>query len=645
MHSLRLELKNICFEDMKSKLFGKLVLLLIVPVVAVLPGCTEKYESEYDPEKDSIVNPPEMFEQAPEDISKIATDETFIISFRSSPNTLNPLFVSSGYDHWAMPLVFDRLFFCDKDLNFFANPYMVDEWSESDDHKTMTVKLKDGLKWHDGESLTADDLVFTMEALKRPEVPAVAFKSDVENMEKSEKLDNLTVKYTFKKPVATRFDLVSVPYGVLPKHIFDKDMEANPDMKNGKHYQYLSTHPIGNGPYKLTEWVENEKLVFDRWEDYPGKKPYMKRVIYRIIPDLSMALLAFKAGETDAMYYLGAKQSAREATDQNEDFAKIGRKYVMPEWIFDYMGWNMDGSNPFFIDLRVRRAMAYAYNFHLQKTKLYYNLLHKCLGCFHPNSWMFNDDIDPIYYDMDKAAVLLDEAGWLVGSDGWRHKEVRYVLVEKNEEDDLTGEMVEKVRKVFIPDGSEYKCKENEKVVDSGTEERRFEFTLLGTPQNGLPRSINEIYQLDLRKIGVEMKMRIMEWTSFLDRCRNHDFQAYGMAWGSEIDPDKDKSTWRTQDYEQGQNYGGYANAEIDHLFDIGIEEFDLEKRKKIYQRIHKILYEDQPCNFISNRVATSVVHKRIRGLYHNNFGFCSNVYPFCFSLWVPKEEAIREVD
>ena len=630
---------------MTHKMLKIFVLLSIIPIAASISGCTEKYESEYDPEKDSLVNPPEMFEQAPEDLSKIALNETFIISFRSSPNTLNPLFVSSAYDYWALQLVFDRLFFVDSEFNYFANPSMVDSWSESDDHRIMTIKLKEGLKWHDGESLTAEDLVFTMQMLKKSEVPAVAFKSDVENMEKVEALDELTVRYTFKKPVATRFDLVSVPYGPLPKHLFDKDLESNPDLKNGKYYQHLANNPIGNGPYKLVEWVENERLVFERWEDYPGKKPYLQKIIYRIIPDTAMALLAFKAGDIDAMYYLGAKQSARETTEDNKDFAAIGRKYVMSEWLFDYMGWNMDGSNPFFIDKKVRYAMAHAYNFELTKSKLYYNLVHKCLGCFHPDSWMFNKDIDPVHFDLKKAAQLLDEAGWEMADDGWRYKEAEYVLVEKSYTDEMTGKPASKVTKVFVLDGQEYQCKDDEKVVERAKERRKFEFTLLSTPSNGLPRATNEIYQLDLRKIGIDMKMRLLEWTSFLDRCRNHEMQAYGMAWGSEIDPDKDKSCWRTQDYEQGQNYGGYSNAEVDRLFEIGIEEFDQVKRKDIYQKIHKILYEDQPCIYIDNRVSTAVVHKRIRGLYYNNFGLCSNVYPFTTSLWVPKDEAIRLVE
>ncbi len=627
---------------MIKEIFRKTLFVLVLALFAVLGGCTEKYDSEYDPDKDPLVNTPEMFEQAPDDLSKIAMDETFIISFRSGPSTANPLFVSSGYDNILMSLVYDGIFEVDTKLNMYHNPNMVESWEETEDHKIITVKLKEGLTWQDGHPLTSADLVFTVDMLKNDKVPCYTFKTEVVNIDKAEAIDELTVKYYLNKPMATRRELVTYPGCPIPKHLFEKDMEANPDLKKGKYYQNLAVNPVGNGPYKIIEWVENDKIVFERWEDYPGPKPYLKRIIYKIVPDVSMALLAFKSGDIDAMYVLLAKQCARETND--EEFAAIGRKYVMPEWIYDYQGWNMDGSNPFFLDKKVRRALAHAYNFDLIKTKLYYNLITKCNGNYHPTSWMFNDKVDPINYDLEKAAQMLDEAGWMLESDGWRYKDVRYVLVENEEVDELTGDPVTKIRKVFLADDSEYKCKDGEKVKEEKKERRKFEYTYLSTPSNGLPRPSTTVYQTDLRKIGVDMKVRLMEWTSFMDRVLKHDVQSWGAAWGSGTDPDGGKGCWRIIDYDNGRNYGGYANPEVDKLYEEGMLEFDHEKRAEIYRKIHKIIYDDQPYLFASNRLSVSIVHKRMRGMLFNSFGFCSTTAPGFRSLWVPKGEEMRPV-
>ena len=614
--------------------------LMVLPVMMLVGGCTEKYETEYDPENDPLANVAKSFEPAPEDTSQIAMDETFILSVEAGPQTLNPLFISSGYEMFAMNFISDCLFVTDSKLNTFANPDMVDTWHESEDHKVITVKLREDLKWHDGEKLTAEDIVFTTEAIIDPQVPCYTFKSNAEDIEKVEALDEYTVQFTLKRGLATRLSVISeVP--PLPKHLFEKDREANPDLKQGKYYRNLANKPISNGPYKLVEWVENEKLVFERWEDYPGKKPYIKRFVYKIIPDYSMALLSFKAGDTDGVYRMTSKQCARETND--ESFSETGRKILSRQWTYGYVGWNMDGSNPFFIDKTVRYAMAHVYNLDLVKSKLYYNLINKCYGIYHPDAWMYNDQIEPIWYDLEEAAALFDEAGWLVEKDGWRYKEVKYVIVEKEVKDEVSGEQTKKKRKVFVADDGKYECKANEAVIDSGSEHRKLSFTYLTTPANGLPRASEIIFQQNLRKVGVEMNIRLLEWTSFMQRTLKHDMQAWSAMWGAGTDPDGGKGIWRIEDYDKGRNYGGYANPEIDKLYQAGMEEFDQEKRAEIYRKIHKIIYEDQPYLFMYNPLIPMAIHKRIRGNFECNFSFCYT-YPYTRELWVHKDEVLRPV-
>ncbi len=630
-------------ENLYRKPSMAIMILFLAGVLFLSSGCTKKHDTEYDPENDPLVNPAEMFEPAPSDLSKIALNESIIVSMRSAPKTMNPMFGSSAYDFLAHMMVFDRLFHTDSKLNIFANPAVVESWEETPDHKVVTIHLRKDLTWHDGEKLTAEDFAFTMEMMQSDKVPCYTFKSDVKNIEKVEVLDEYTLRYTMVKPSAPYLDLLSIPYAPMPKHIFNNEAEMadHPDLKTGPYYRKAAMEPVGNGPYKLVEWVENEKMVFERWEDYQGEKPYLKRITFKFQPDVPMALLSFKAGDVDIMYYLDGKQCALETND--EEFAEIGRKYVMPEWIYDYTGWNMDGSNPFFIDKRVRKAMAYVYNFELEKTKIKNNMINPCYGLFHPNAWMSSKNIELIKFDLDKAAELLDEAGWELADDGWRYKDVNYVIVDKVITDVNTDEQRIEPKKIYLADGESYVAKEGETLKSEGKEHCKFEYTMLLTSSTGSMGASTVIYKTNLIKIGVDMNVRLMEWTSFMSRVLQHDMQSWAAAWGAGTDPDGSKGAFRTEDYNAGRNYGGYANAEVDELFEKGLYEFDRSKRAKIYGRIQELIYDDQPYMFMDTRLSAAAIHKRIRGMDVSDFGLCQ-AYPGFFHMWVPKGEEKRPV-
>jgi len=147
------------------------------------------------------------------------------------------------------------------------------------------------------------------------------------------------------------------------------------------------------------------------------------------------------------------------------------------------------------------------------------------------------------------------------------------------------------------------------------------------------------MFQQDLKKIGVEMKTRVMEWATFMEKTLKHEFQALMAAWGTGVDPDLAWNLWRTEEYETGRNYGGYSNPRVDELYELGRKEFDFEARRKIYQEIHKLIYEDQPYIWINNIPLQSAINKRIRGIQFSPrgiFGF----NPAYEAWWVPAGQA-----
>jgi peptide/nickel transport system substrate-binding protein len=207
---------------------------------------------------------------------------------------------------------------------------------------------------------------------------------------------------------------------------------------------------------------------------------------------------------------------------------------------------------------------------------------------------MYPRDTKVIEHDLEKASTLLDEAGWRVDPtrDGWRYKG-----------------------------------------------DQRFELTLLIPQGSALGRDIGAIFQEDLQAVGVKMETTLMEWATFSERTRKHEFQAATAAWGTGTDPDMGWNIWHSSSYvpdgSAGRNYVGFRNDRVDELFQAGRQEFDREKRAAIYQEIGRIIYQEQPYTFLFYRPTLWGFDSRIHGVQTSPrgvFGFD----PAEQAWWIP---------
>lgn len=548
----------------------------------------------YDPYADPLVNPQVLFASAKAQRDEVNDDATVYRLLEGNPTTLTPIFRSSRYEVQCAYLLFDGLILYDAELNWMPNPNMVESIEEAEDHLSHTVVLKPGLRWHDGHPLTAQDIRFSWEAILDDDVPCPAMKVGTDQIEDVEIVDDRTVIFHHREALPTNKD--NIGFDIIPAHIYGDTEERaqDPTLTNSDYYTYYGhENVIGNGPYRFVEWIKNDRIVMERWEDYPGEKPPFKRVVLKIQPDSNTALLLFKRGEVDEMR-LSAPQFALE-TGPETDFAEVGYKAFAPEWSFAYIGWNMDGSNPFFEDKKVRVAMGHAFDYDRIIRTIGYNLYSRCYGIYHPDSWMFNDGIDLMEYDLERAGQLLDEAGWHLSEvDGWRYKEV------------------------------------------AGRAPVQFSFELLIPQGSDAGQQIAAIFAEDLRKIGVEMTTRVVEWATFMQMTRRHEFQAMTAGWGTGSDPDSGWNLWRSDQYDKGRNYGGYYNLRVDELFELGRQSFDRTQRAEIYGEIQKIIYEDQPYLFIWNRSTLWAFTQRMRGVGFSPFGV-TLYHPGERAWWTPQ--------
>jgi peptide/nickel transport system substrate-binding protein len=450
---------------------------------------------------------------------------------------------------------------------------LAESWKVSEDGLVITFFLRKGVRWHDGEPFTSKDVLFAYQKLIDPEVKT-PYSGDFERIEKIEIPDDYTVRVTYKEPFSP--GLSSWGMAIMPKHLLEKE-----DLNNTQ----FSRHPVGTGPYKLKEWITGDRIILVANHDYFEGRPYIDRYIYRIIPDQATMFLELKSGGIDEAG-LAPIQYVRQTNTQY--FKGNFNKFRYPSFNYTYLGFNLLDER--FKDKRVRQAISYA----IDKGEIIDGVLlglgRVATGPFPPESWAYNPNVKSYPYDPRRAKELLSQAGWRDSDgDGWLDK-----------------------------DG------------------RAFEFIILINQGNDARRKTAEIIQSRLKEVGIKVKVRVVEWTAFINEFVDKKrFEAIILGWSLSRDPDC-YDIWHSSKTKEGEfNFISYRNDQVDRLLLEGRGVFDEDQRKKIYHRLHEILAEDQPCVFLYVPDALPIVHARFRGIEPAPLGIGYN-----FIKWyVPKEE------
>lgn len=448
------------------------------------------------------------------------------------------------------------------DKNIKITGDLAKSWEISPDGLEIMFYLRKGVLWHDGVEFTSADVVFTYNTVINPNIPT-PYSSIFGPVKKVIALGKYKVKVVFSEPFAPALESWSM--GIIPKHILEgKDITT----------EYYNRNPIGTGPYKLSGWVTGQKLVLEAFDKYFEGKPGVSQYIMRIIPDNSTMFLELKFGGIDVM---GLTPPQYKLQAQKEFFNKYFHKFKYPSFGYTYIGYNL--LDPRFSDKKVRQALAYAIN----KTDIIDGVLlgygTPCTGPFPPESWAYNKSVKDIEYNPQKAQKILEEAGWVKGNSG---------LLEKN-------------GKPFV-------------------------FTLLVSQGNDARLKAAQIIKENLKSIGVEMNINVLEWQTmlhqFIDKKR---FEAVILGWGLSRDPDL-FDIWHSSKTKEGEfNFISYKNIEVDKLLIEGRRTFDINKRKKIYHTIHQLLADDQPYTFLYVPDTLPVLNKRFKGVEKAPIGIWHN--------------------
>ena len=462
--------------------------------------------------------------------------------------------------HEAAGYVFNGLVRYDKDLKLEGE--LAESWVVSPDGKRITFRLRKGVKWHDGAPFTSDDVMFTYKRMIDPRTPT-AYGEDFKQVKRAAAPDPHTFVVEYARPFAPA--LASWGMHVLPKHL----LENFPDISKSP----LNKKPVGTGPYRFVEWKTGEKVAFDASPDYFEGKPYISRVITRVIPDQATMFLELKAGGVDTMA-LTPPQYVRQT--ETAEFRKSYNKYKYTASGYTYLGFRL--SHPFFTDRRVRQAIAHAADKKALIDGVLLGLGQEATGPYKPGTWAYNPNVRKYPHDPARAKALLAEAGW-------------------KEKDG-----------VFVKDG------------------KPFEFTVLTNAGNEARAKTAAILQQNLAEVGIRMKIRTVEWAAFINEfIDKRKFDAVILGWNITPDPDQFDIWHSSKTGPKELNHVGFANSEVDRLLDEGRSTFDLEKRKKAYYRIQEILAEEQPYVFLFVPEALPVVQNRFRGIVPAPAGIAYN--------------------
>ena len=450
---------------------------------------------------------------------------------------------------------------------------LAESWDISKDGLVITFHLRKGIKWHDGKPFTAQDVLYTYQVTIDPKTPT-AYAGDFLKVKKAEVLDEYTFRVTYDKPFAPA--LMSWGNAILPKHLLaGKDISTSP----------LARHPIGTGPYKFKEWVSAQKIVLVANPDYYEGRPYIDGYIMRIIPDTATMFLELRANGIDQMG-LTPLQFTRQT--ESPLFKKNFNKYRYLSFSYVYMGYNL--KNPLFADQRVRQAIAYAVDKDEIVRGVLLGLGRAATGPYKPETWAYNPNVRTYPYDPAKAKALLAEAGWK----------------------DTNGDGILK------KDG------------------KPFAFEIITNQGNEVRAKCAEIIQKRLAEQGIVVKIRILEWASFVNNFINkRKFDATILGWTIPQDPDIHDVWHSSKTGPDELNFISYKNVEVDALIEKGRSTFDQKKRKACYDRIQEILAEEQPYMFLYVPDALPIIHGRFHGIQPAPLGITYN-----FIKWyVPKEE------
>ncbi|PNV82679.1 MAG: peptide ABC transporter substrate-binding protein [Sulfurimonas sp.] len=476
---------------------------------------------------------------------------TLHLATSANPSRLNPILATDSSSSEITGFLFNGLVKYDKDLSTIIGDLAEEFYFE--DEKTLFFKLRKGVKWHDGESFSAKDVLFTYEVLVSSKISS-PYSSNFRFVESVEAVDELSVRVKYKQPYFKALETWMM--GVLPQHIL-KDEQ---NLMNSS----FNINPIGTGAYKLYQLEHSKNIILSAFDDYFEGRAKIDTISFHVIADPMTRFLMLKSSALD----VGGIEPMQYEKQLKSDFFKKFNIYENISQSYTYLGFNLRLEK--FKDPKVREALSLAIDREELVDILFFGHAKVCTGPFLPGTKAFNESVKAPLQDINRAKELLREAGY-------------------NEKNPFTFE-----------------------IVTSNSSEIR-------------PYAA-QILQHQLKKAGVIVTLRVMEWQAFLNMVVfPHKFYSVLLGWGLSPTPDPYMFWHSDNDKQGGFNLVGYHNPKIDKMIEESQSMIESDNLSASWREMFKIITDENPYLFLYIPNSITTVSKEIKniepapsGIWHN---------------------------
>lgn len=443
--------------------------------------------------------------------------QDLVMAFSSSPTNLDARIGNDNASGRIFDLIYSGLVAVTKE-NTYA-PDLAERWETPDD-RTLIFHLRPNIKFHDGRPVTAQDVKWTYDSLMAEDFSS-AKKSGYAAVASIEAPDPRTVIFRLSEPNGGI--LANLNLGIVPQ---------------GADANVYKTKPIGAGPYRVTEFTTDERVVMESFDEWHLGTPNIKRVIARIIPDATTRVLELRRGSVN--FEINNIPFDQIAGFENNDEFTILKE---PGATYQYLAFNL--KDPILAKKPVRQAIAHA----IDRDRIIRDLLlgygEKTESIFPTGHWARTEGLPSFDFDPARAKQLLDQAG---------HPD---------------------------PDG----------------DGPRARFTLsFKTSTDAEANQRAQIIQQMLKAVGIDMQIQSNEFGTFYEDIQKGNFQMFSLSRGGIPDPDFYQVIFHSDSVPpEGQNRGYYINERVDQLIEQGRSTFDQETRKKAYDEIQRIVADELP--------------------------------------------------
>lgn len=464
-------------------------------------------------------------------------------------NTLNPLFNQNYSVYQLHHLVYESLLTFDEEMNM--EPLLATEWVISEDGQSVELTLREGVKWHDGKPLTADDIIFTIDLIKGniDEVRSrTTFTTSLQQISDVREIEQNKIRITFTRPFSNALEVLTFP--IMPKHQFTNETI---EVINSNKFEM-----IGTGPYKVENYDSTRVIELAKHGEYWKDKPYIDKIKVVIVPDEEAQLSLFENKEVDI-----AQPNSIDWAKYLDDSSVNLFEYVSNH--FEFIGFNF--RNTMLKDNNLRRAIAYGIDRHKLVNDIYLDHGTVTDVPIMPMSWLYDGSNVQIGNDLSRAIELLEDSNYILSNEA----EVR--------------------------------------VDENGTP---LKFRMLLNNDNILREKKAYFIREELEKLDIELDLVSLDWEEYEAEARSGNYDLILGGWELSFVPDLSFAFHSTQI--GSTNFINYNDEVMDELIERAFSAPNRERKLEVYRELQDHILDELPYLVLFFKDSSVLIRNNVHG-------------------------------